>query len=116
LLGVRGVAFVHGGDNVIPSSARGTMTEKQLLHAVDWIPTFVGLTNSNNKKNNINNNKKSNRNMKKEEKIPKEYEIQLPNNLDGLDIWDVLMSNANITRYDRYYLFIRQHMLLAQNK
>lgn len=40
--GVRAMGFVQGGKNVIPQNVRGTSTGSQLLHAVDWIPTFIG--------------------------------------------------------------------------
>ena len=42
----------------------------------------------------------------KREIFNKDYSVELPNNLDGLDIWDVLMNGANITRYCFGYLIV----------
>ena len=38
--GVKGVGFMNGGDNVIPSKARGSSSDI-LSHTVDWLPTVV---------------------------------------------------------------------------
>eukprot|EP01084_Bolivina_argentea_P015801 29607_1 len=38
--GVKGVGFINGGKNVIPSNIRGTGTNI-LAHAIDWLPTII---------------------------------------------------------------------------
>lgn len=76
--GVRGIGFVNGGSNIIPKTVRGTVN-RQLLHAVDWLPTLVNMAVNDN--DNI---------------FPKPK--NLPNNLDGFDLWDVLVNNATVPR------------------
>jgi len=43
--GVRGVSFVTGGDNVLPTKARGAV-RNDLMHAVDILPTLIPLARS----------------------------------------------------------------------
>merc|ERR1711902_388149 len=38
--GMKGVSFVNGGDNVIPSQMRGTVNNG-LFSAVDWFPNIL---------------------------------------------------------------------------
>ena len=38
------IGFINGGDNFIPAAARGTK-RPALMHAVDILPTLVGLVN-----------------------------------------------------------------------
>jgi len=96
--GVKGIGFVTGGDRVIPKNLRGTKNS-ELLHAVDWLPTFINLANAKEEENNDDAGVAVGVG-KKEEKIPakKERKTKLPANLDGYDLWDVLMNGAKIPR------------------
>eukprot|EP01084_Bolivina_argentea_P015802 29610_1 len=38
--GVKGVGFLNGGDNIIPSNIRGTKSNI-LCHVIDWVPTVI---------------------------------------------------------------------------
>jgi len=76
--GVKGIGFVNGG--VIPGEVRGTKNT-QLIHAVDWFPTLVNLAVNGSEGCAGNGRCKA-----------------LPANLDGYDLWDVLMNNASIDR------------------
>lgn len=93
--GVRGVGFVQGGDKVIPASARGTTISGPLLHAVDWFPTLLNMataTNTSETRATV---------ITKSTSHPVELspkKLALPDNLDGFDLWDVLVNNATISR------------------
>lgn len=68
--GIRGVAFVTGGDSVIPPHARGT-TNTKLLHAVDWLPTFLRVAGAT---------------------------LDGYPRLDGMDLMDILFNGKDATR------------------
>ena len=68
--GVRAIGFLQGGDNTLPSVARGQVVSEPLLHIVDWFPTLLNMTACG---------------------------LALPDNLDGKDLWDVLVNNVNQT-------------------
>eukprot|EP01090_Pellita_catalonica_P001971 TRINITY_DN11665_c0_g1_i1.p1 TRINITY_DN11665_c0_g1~~TRINITY_DN11665_c0_g1_i1.p1 ORF type:complete len:534 (-),score=84.01 TRINITY_DN11665_c0_g1_i1:340-1773(-) len=68
--GVRAIGFVQGGKNVIPASARGTTIQNELIHMVDWLPTLVNMSGN----------------------------VNAPNNIDGEDLWDVLVNGAKVAR------------------
>ena len=77
--GVKGVGFINGGDNVIPSKLRGSSSDI-LTHTVDWLPTIVkgaaGLT--------------------------------LPENVafDGISMWDALINPKEDDVWSRDMLFL----------
>jgi hypothetical protein len=102
--GVKGIGFVTGGKNIIPAAARGTRNSA-LLHAVDWLPTLVNMAGPGIPEPQAG---------KKPEEVPQENIFlkkdsepvkkslrssgELPSNLDGFDLWDVLVNNATDPR------------------
>ena len=67
--GVRAVSFVFGG--ALPDSARG-QKRNHLMHAVDFLPTLSSLAGVNTSK--------------------------LPDSLDGLNVWDTIVSGQSLNR------------------
>lgn len=67
--GVRAVAYVNGGKNVIPEYARGT-TVNEVMHLVDWLPTLAKLGGVS----------------------------SLPSNLDGHDLLPAIFKGEHIPR------------------
>eukprot|EP01084_Bolivina_argentea_P205362 350835_1 len=63
--GVKGVGFVTGGDNVMPSNKRGTKSDN-IYHAGDWLPSFMSIIGKN---------------------------VNIPNNLDGKNVFDSLFDS-----------------------
>jgi len=77
--GVKGVGFINGGDNVIPSKLRAT-NSNILSHVIDWLPTIVqGLAGQ-----------------------------ELPDDIpfDGISMWDALMDPEQAQKWERNTLFI----------
>lgn len=68
--GVRGVAFVTGGDNVFPSKARGTQSN-DLWHCTDIFATLLPLAGA-----------------------------PVPATADGVDMWPALSGDAKGTRHE----------------
>jgi len=68
--GIKGVSFVNGGDNVMPSQMRGTVNNG-LFSAVDWLPSLLSFVG--------------------ESKL-------VPDNLDGLNIFDSVINGNAFSR------------------
>ena len=71
--GIRVVNLVAGGANVLPKAVRGTHVPHALTHVVDWLPTILNMTNA---------------------------AHLAPSNLDGVDLWDVLVNDQKGRAHD----------------
>ena len=77
--GVKGVGFINGGDNVIPSKLRGSSSDI-LSHVIDWSPTIVqGVVG---------------------ETLPIDIAF------DGISMWNTLMNPKGDSKWERSTLFI----------